>query len=54
MAPVSVAPTKNVVGHVQIYCPTGDAATDLLVEHTKRPVSSLLAVGKLFVDPIRE
>ena len=51
MAPVSVAPTKNVVGHVEIHSPTKDASTALLVEYTKRPASSLLAIGKLFVRP---
>ena len=51
MAPVSVAPTKNVVGHVQIYSPTKDASTSLLVEYAGRPASSLLAIGKLFVRP---
>ncbi len=47
MAPVRVAPTKNVVGHVQIYRP----AEDHLAEYTKRPATELLAIGKLFVRP---
>lgn len=51
MAPVRVAPTKNVVGHVQIYAPTEDPSTPYLAEYTKRPVSDLLAIGKLFVKP---
>lgn len=51
MAPVRVAPTKNVVGHIQIYSPTKDPSTPYLVKHTKKPASSLLAIGKLFVRP---
>jgi ribosomal protein S18 acetylase RimI-like enzyme len=51
MAPVTVAPTKNVVGHVQIYRPTHDSSTPYLVKHTKKSVSSLLAIGKFFVKP---
>lgn len=51
MAPVSVAPTKNVVGHVQIYCPDEDSSTPYLVEYTHRPARDLLAIGKLFVRP---
>lgn len=45
------APTKNVVGHVQIYYPTEDLVTRYLVEYTKHPASDLLAVGRLFVKP---
>lgn len=51
MAPVRVAPTKNVVGHVQIYRPTEGASTTRCVEYTKRPADNLLAIGKLFVKP---
>lgn len=49
MAPVRVAPTKNVVGHVQIYPPTKDFSTPHLVKYTKKPASKLLAIGRLFV-----
>lgn len=51
MAPVRVAPTKNVVGHVQIYSPTKDSSTPYWVEYTKMPASNLLAIGRLFVRP---
>lgn len=51
MAPVRVAPTKNVVGHVQIYGPTGDPSTPDWVAYAKKPASGLLAIGKLFVKP---
>lgn len=51
MAPVRVAPTKNVVGHVQIYSPAEDSSTPHLVKYTKKPASKLLAIGKLFVRP---
>lgn len=51
MAPVSVAPTKNVVGHVQIYAPVDDSSTHDVVEHTGVPTSDLLVIGKLFVKP---
>lgn len=37
MAPVSVAPTKNVAGHVQIYRPATDSSTPYLAEYTNRP-----------------
>lgn len=51
MAPVHVAPTKNVVGHLQIYSPTGASPTPSLPECADQPASELLAVGKLFVKP---
>jgi GNAT superfamily N-acetyltransferase len=51
MAPVTVAPTKNVVGHIQIHRPTNDSSTPYWVTYTKRPASDLLAIGKLFVKP---
>lgn len=51
MAPVRVAPTKNVVGHVQIYSPTKDSSTPYWVKYTKKPAGNLLAIGKLFVRP---
>jgi predicted N-acetyltransferase YhbS len=46
MAPVRVAPTKNVVAHVQIFRPSPH-----LVEQTQLPESDVLAIGKLFVRP---
>lgn len=51
MAPVRVAPTRNVVGHVQIYCPTDKSSTPGLAEAAQRPADELLAIGRLFVKP---
>jgi ribosomal protein S18 acetylase RimI-like enzyme len=51
MAPVSVTPTKNVVGHVQIYRPDQEPSTRSWAELTHRPTSDLLVIGKLFVRP---
>lgn len=51
MAPVTVAPTKNVVGHVQVYRLPENPATSDLLEYTEKPASDLLAIGKLFVRP---
>ncbi|MBA2695211.1 MAG: GNAT family N-acetyltransferase [Actinobacteria bacterium] len=51
MAPVHVAPTKNVVGHVQIYCPTVASSTPGLAPCARQPVSEMLAIGRLFVKP---
>lgn len=51
MAPVHVAPTKNVVGHVQIYRPTGASVTPGLAECARQPVSDLLSIGRLLVKP---
>jgi GNAT superfamily N-acetyltransferase len=48
MAPVRVAPTKNVVGHVQIYRPPAGSS---LLRCTDRPAGEVLAIGKLFVKP---
>lgn len=52
MAPVHVAPTKNVVGHVQIYSPTGASPTPGLAECARQPVNELLAIGRLLVNPL--
>lgn len=51
MAPMHVAPTKNVVGHVQIYRPDGASSTPELAQSAERPVSELLAIGRLLVTP---
>lgn len=51
MAPVHVAPTKHVVGHVQIYRPTEASSTPFLAECARQPVSELLAIGRLLVEP---
>lgn len=50
MAPVSVAPTQNVVGHLQVYSAAADTAA-LCVEHTGTSADELLAIGKHFVKP---
>jgi GNAT superfamily N-acetyltransferase len=46
MAPMSVAPTRNVVGHVQLYRP-GGALADLA--WSSEPAGEPVAIGKLFV-----
>jgi GNAT superfamily N-acetyltransferase len=46
MAPMSVAPTGNVVGHVQLYRP-GGALADLA--RSTEPAGDPVAIGKLFV-----
>ncbi|MFC5729990.1 MULTISPECIES: GNAT family N-acetyltransferase [Nocardioides] len=52
MAPVRVTPTKNVVGHVQVYrVDERDPLTSYWVDHSRRPAGDLLAVGRLFVRP---
>ncbi|WP_328988514.1 GNAT family N-acetyltransferase [Kribbella sp. NBC_01245] len=48
MAPVTVAPTKNVVGHIQIFNPTEASPW---VDYAEQPAANLLAIGKLFVRP---
>ncbi len=48
MAPVSVAPTKNVVGHVQVYAPEEDLLALVGPMHDGR---DLLVIAKLFVRP---
>jgi ribosomal protein S18 acetylase RimI-like enzyme len=51
MAPVTVAPTKNVVGHVQMYSLTENSSSPHLPECAGEPASRLVAIGKLFVRP---
>lgn len=51
MAPVHVAPTDNVVGHVQIYRPTGTSCTPGLTACAAQPVGDLLAIGRFLVQP---
>ncbi len=48
MAPVTVAPTKNVVGHVQIHAPDEDL---LALVGPLHDGDGLLVIGKLFVRP---
>jgi GNAT superfamily N-acetyltransferase len=47
-APVTAAPTKNVVGHVQIHAPVDGHP---LAEHAGRPAADLLAIARFFVKP---
>lgn len=44
MAPMTVAPSKNVVGHVQIY-----KATPYQAEQIGKPDSELLVISRIFV-----
>ena len=50
-APLTVAPTKNVVGHVQMYTPADRVWTPAVVDLTGRSAGELLAISKLFVKP---
>ncbi len=50
-APVSAAPTRNVVGHVQIYEPPDVAWARGLAGQTGGQAQHLLVIGKLFVKP---
>lgn len=47
-APVTVTPTQNVVGHVQIFAPT-PAERPLVVA---APEADVLVIGRLFVRPM--
>ena len=47
-APVTVAPTSNVVGHVEIFVPV---AASSLAAGCPWPLRDVLAIGKLFVQP---
>ncbi|WP_029113756.1 GNAT family N-acetyltransferase [Mycobacterium sp. URHB0044] len=51
MAPVSVAPTKNVVGHVQIIRPAKDSPVARSLANTHATPDNSLAIVKLFVKP---
>ncbi|WP_256840507.1 hypothetical protein [Ornithinimicrobium faecis] len=48
-APVSVAPTRNVQGHVQIFAPGEPDAS--LVSATGMDADALLVIGRLLVRP---
>lgn len=50
-APVSVAPTRNVVGHVQHYRPASPVARELSAA-TGTPADDLVAVGRLVVGRV--
>ena len=49
MAPVSVAPTRNVVGHVQVHRLPDEPWVADLVAATGRPAADHRAIGRLFV-----
>ena len=51
MAPVPVTPTKNVVGHIQVYRPAAESPFPHLAEYANEPADKLLAIGKHFVRP---
>ena len=50
-APVSVAPTRNVVGHVQIYRSSDASWVCHVATQLSRRADDLLVVGRLFVKP---
>src|SRR3712207_2051629 len=50
-APVSAVPTRNVVGHVQIYRPPDARWVLDVVAQTSRQADDLLVIGRLFVKP---
>lgn len=50
-APVSAAPTRNVVGHVQIYEPPDVAWVRDLAAQLGGQAQPLLVIGRLFVKP---
>ncbi|MGB3186170.1 MAG: GNAT family N-acetyltransferase [Ornithinimicrobium sp.] len=50
-APVSAAPTKNVVGHVQIYRPPDLAWAREVAAQLDGQESRLLVIGRLLVKP---
>ncbi|GAA5155927.1 hypothetical protein GCM10023340_42430 [Nocardioides marinquilinus] len=51
-APVSVTPTRNVVGHVQVRRPDDDAWAREVAGLVGRDVGDLRVVGRLFVKPV--
>ncbi|MBO1767271.1 GNAT family N-acetyltransferase [Allobranchiibius sp. GilTou38] len=51
MAPVHVAPTTNVVGHMQLYRPTEASSTSALAVCAGRPAGALLAIGRFLIKP---
>lgn len=50
-APVSVAPTRNVVGHVQIYRSSDAPWVSHVAAQVSRRADDLLVIGRLFVKP---
>ncbi|MGJ7907063.1 hypothetical protein ACOQFL_11330 [Actinopolyspora sp. H202] len=52
-APVRVAPTRNVVGHVQIHPPPNARWVRDVAAQTSRQVDELLVIRRLFVKPAK-
>ncbi|GAB3551195.1 GNAT superfamily N-acetyltransferase [Actinopolyspora lacussalsi] len=52
-APVRVAPTRNVVGHVQVSPPPEARWVRDVAAQTSRQVDELLVIGRLFVKPAK-
>ena len=52
-APVSVAPTRNVVGHVLVRRPPDAPWVQDVADRLQRPVDDLQVVGRLFVKPVK-
>ncbi len=52
-APVTVAPTKNVIGHAQIYRPSAEPLVHALEGTPGLTASGTLVIGRLFVRPDR-
>lgn len=50
-APVTVAPTKNVIGHLQVYRPTSPPLVQALDGTPGLTASGTLVIGRLFVRP---
>lgn len=52
-APVRVVPTRNVVGHVQVYRPPRAPWVREVAAQTHRRADDLLLIGRLFVKPVK-
>jgi ribosomal protein S18 acetylase RimI-like enzyme len=52
-APVHVAPTRNVVGHVQVYAPPDAPWVRAVAARLGRPADDLRVIGRLFVKPAK-
>lgn len=52
-APVSVAPTRNVVGHVQIYRSPDEPWLHEMVVPAGVSAAEVLVIGRLFVKPVK-
>lgn len=52
-APVQVSPTRNVIGHVQVYPPPDATEIRDIVAQTGRRADDLLVIGRLYVKPVK-